>query len=208
MKRMACALILGLVLAAGCGKGEDLKKQVEQKNQILAAQEAEIKKLKDDMVAREADLKNQCEQRMQKVAAQNKQQVDALNAKVAELTKKKDAAEKAVKAETAKPAKRPASAAAKSPALSPWSRPSPTRVWTPPGTAPTGPGCAGRVSHPLRPGCCSFPAATSWSARSRVPAPGWAGPWPSSPCPPAARGPRSSSPGCSRPRPRSSRTSC
>lgn len=102
MRYGAFALILGLMLVVGCGKGEDLKKQIEQKKQIVAAQEAEIKKLKDDMAAREADLKGQCEQRLQKVAAQNKQQVDGLNAKIAELNRKKDAAEKAQKAESAK----------------------------------------------------------------------------------------------------------
>lgn len=70
--------------------GEDLKKQVEQKNQLLAAQQNEIQKLKDDLAAREADLKSQCEQRIQKITAQNKHQVDTLNARIAELSKKKE----------------------------------------------------------------------------------------------------------------------
>jgi hypothetical protein len=88
MKRILAAFA-ALALLAGCS-GEDLKKQLEKKNQLLAAQEAEIKKIKDDMAAREADLKSQCEQRIQKMAAQNKQQVDGLNAKLAECSKKKD----------------------------------------------------------------------------------------------------------------------
>jgi hypothetical protein len=88
MKRILVLLSLVAFLAA-CS-GEDLKKQLEKKNQLLAAQEAEIKKIKDDMAAREADLKNQCEQRIQKLSAQQKHQVDTLNAKVAELSKKKD----------------------------------------------------------------------------------------------------------------------
>ena len=98
MKRMLMSLA-ALMLLAGCS-GEDLKKQVEQKNQLLAAQETEIKKIKDDMAAREADLKNQYEQRIQKLNAQHKQQVEALNAKIADLGKKKDA-DKAQKAEPA-----------------------------------------------------------------------------------------------------------
>ncbi|MFP5220998.1 MAG: hypothetical protein ACLGSA_01775 [Acidobacteriota bacterium] len=98
MKRMLISLA-ALMLLAGCS-GEDLKKQVEQKNQLLAAQETEIKKIKDDMAAREADLKNQYEQRIQKLNAQHKQQVEALNAKIAELGKKKEA-EKPQKAEPA-----------------------------------------------------------------------------------------------------------
>lgn len=90
MKRGFFVFALSLFFLAGCG-GDDLKKQVEKKNQIIAAQESEIKKIKDDLASREADLKNQCEQRFQKQAAQNKQQTDALHAKIAELTKKKDA---------------------------------------------------------------------------------------------------------------------
>lgn len=100
MKRILLAALAALVLG-GCS-GEDLKKQLAQKNQLIAAQEGEIKKLKDDMAAREADLKNQCEQRVQKLTAQNKHQVDALNARIASLTK---AAEKP-QAKT--PAKAPA----------------------------------------------------------------------------------------------------
>ena len=56
------------------------------------------------MAARELDLKNQCEQRMQKTAAQHKQQVDSLNARIAELNKKREA-EKPQKTE-AKPKSR------------------------------------------------------------------------------------------------------
>lgn len=89
MKRILLAFA-ALTFMAGCS-GEDLKKKVQQQTQLLAAQEAEIKKIKDDMAAREADLKNQCEQRIQKLTAQNKNQVDALNARIAELNKKKDA---------------------------------------------------------------------------------------------------------------------
>jgi len=101
MKRILITLA-ALSLLTACS-GEDLKKQLEKKNQLLAAQEAEIKKIKDDMAAREADLKSQCEQRIQKLSAQHKQQVDSLNAKVAELTKKKDKdADKAQKADTSK----------------------------------------------------------------------------------------------------------
>lgn len=94
-KTLATPLALALILAllppvlSGCS-GEDLKKQLEQKNQLLAAQEGEIKKLKEDMAARDLDLKNQCEQRIQKLTAQNKHQVDALNARVAELSRKKE----------------------------------------------------------------------------------------------------------------------
>jgi outer membrane murein-binding lipoprotein Lpp len=88
MKRILLAFA-ALALIAGCS-GEDLKRKVQQQTQLLAAQEAEIKKIKDDMAAREADLKNQCEQRIQKLTAQNKNQVDALNARIAELNKKKD----------------------------------------------------------------------------------------------------------------------
>ena len=51
----------------------------------------EIKKLKDDMAAREADMKSQCEQRVQKLTAQNKQQVESLNARIADLNRKKEA---------------------------------------------------------------------------------------------------------------------
>lgn len=102
MKRTMFSLAV-LVLLAGCS-GEDMKKQLEQKNNLLAAQETEIKKIKDDMAAREADLKNQYEQRIQKLSAQHRQQVDSLNAKIAELSKKKDA-DKAQKAEPAKKTK-------------------------------------------------------------------------------------------------------
>ncbi|WP_243359874.1 lipoprotein [Fundidesulfovibrio terrae] len=101
MKRILAATA-ALALLAGCS-GEDLKKQLEKKNQLLAAQESEIKKIKDDMASREADLKNQCEQRIQKLAAQHKQQVDALNAKIADLSKKKDKeADKAQKTDASK----------------------------------------------------------------------------------------------------------
>lgn len=102
MKRILMSLA-ALMLLAGCS-GEDLKKQLEQKNQLLAAQETEIRKIKDDMAAREADLKNQYEQRIQKLNAQHKQQVEALNAKFADLNKKKDA-DKAQKTEPAKKSK-------------------------------------------------------------------------------------------------------
>jgi len=88
MKRILVASAAA-VLLAGCS-GEDLKKQLELKNQLLAAQEAEIKQVKDDMAAREADLKNQCEQHIQKLAAQQKHQVDALTARIADLSKKKE----------------------------------------------------------------------------------------------------------------------
>lgn len=101
MKRILLAALAALVLG-GCS-GEDLKKQLAQKNQLIAAQEAEIKKIKDDMAAREADLKNQCEQRVQKLSAQQKHQVDTLNARIAQLTKAKEAQEK-------KPAPAPAKA--------------------------------------------------------------------------------------------------
>ena len=84
-----CAVLFFILLAGGCS-GEDLKKQLAAQKQLLAAQEAETKKIRDDMAAREADLKSQCEQRIQKQTAQNKQQVDALHAKIAELNKKKD----------------------------------------------------------------------------------------------------------------------
>jgi len=94
-------LVLAAALALGGCSGEDLKKQVEQKNQLLAAQEGEIRKLKEDMAARDLDLKNQCEQRIQKLTAQNKHQVDALNARIAELTRKKEQ-DKAHKAEPEK----------------------------------------------------------------------------------------------------------
>lgn len=90
MKRAILTACMCLVALPGC-KGEDLKKQLAEKAQIVAAQEAEIKRLKDDMLAREAELKSQMEQRIQKLTAQSKQQVDALNAKVAELSKKKEA---------------------------------------------------------------------------------------------------------------------
>lgn len=93
MKALWAVLSLCLFTVAGCN-GEELKKQIEAKNQIIAAQEAEIKTLKDDMAAREADLKNQFEQRLQKQAVQNKQRVDALQAKIAELAKKKEADKK------------------------------------------------------------------------------------------------------------------
>ncbi len=89
MKRAVLTACLCLAALPGC-KGEDLKKQLAEKSQIVTAQEAEIKRLKDDMAARETELKNQMEQRIQKITAQSKQQVDALSAKVAELTKKKD----------------------------------------------------------------------------------------------------------------------
>lgn len=98
MRRMAISLA-AVFLLAGCS-GEELKRQVEQKNQLLAAQETEIKKMKDDMAAREADLKSQYEQRIQKLNAQHKQQVEALNARIADLNKKKDA-DKAQKSEPA-----------------------------------------------------------------------------------------------------------
>jgi len=92
MKRLTAILpaVLAMALALGGCSGEDLKKQLAAKNQLVAAQEAEIKKIKDDMAARESDLKNQCEQRIQKLNAQHKQQVDGLNARIAELTKKKE----------------------------------------------------------------------------------------------------------------------
>lgn len=90
MKSAWVVLTLCLLALAGCN-GEELKKEVAAKNQIIAAQEAEIKTLKDDMAAREADLKNQFEQRLQKQAVQNKQRVDALQSRIADLTKKKDA---------------------------------------------------------------------------------------------------------------------
>jgi len=93
-------LFAAALLLSGCSN-DDLKKQLASKNQLVAAQEAEIKKIKDDMAAREADLKNQCEQRLQKAGAQQKQQVDALNARIAELQKKREA-EKAQKAEPGK----------------------------------------------------------------------------------------------------------
>ena len=93
MKSILIAFAAALLLT-GCSS-DDLKKQVASKNQLIAAQEAEIKKIKDDMAAREADLKSQCEQRLQKAGAQQKQQVDALNAKVAELQKKREAEKKA-----------------------------------------------------------------------------------------------------------------
>ncbi|WP_243438604.1 hypothetical protein [Fundidesulfovibrio soli] len=96
MRSILIAFAAALLLS-GCSS-DDLKKQIAAKNQLIAAQEAEIKKIKDDMAAREADLKNQCEQRMQKAGAQQKQQVDALNAKIAELQKKREA-DKAQKAE-------------------------------------------------------------------------------------------------------------
>lgn len=99
MKTLCTALFLMLLLA-GCS-GEDLKKQLAAQKQLLTAQETEIKRIKDDMAAREADLKAQCEQRIQKQAAQNKQQLDALHAKIAELNKKKDA-DKAPKAQPPK----------------------------------------------------------------------------------------------------------
>jgi len=89
MKRLIPAVLAALLLA-GCS-GEDLKKQVAEKNQLLAAQESEIKKIRDDMAAREADLKTQCEQRVQKLSAQHKREVDGLHAKIASLTKAKDA---------------------------------------------------------------------------------------------------------------------
>lgn len=98
MKRILVVSAAAVLLTACSG---DLKKQIEQKNQLLAAQQAETAKLKDDMAAREADLKNQCEQRVQKLQAQQKHQVDALNAKIAELSKKKEA-EKAQKSEASK----------------------------------------------------------------------------------------------------------
>lgn len=105
MKRFLAlaAVLAALVLAAGCSN-DDLKKQVEAKNKLIAAQEGEIKKIKDDLAAREADLKNQCEQRIQKLNAQHKQQVDTLNARIAELNKKREA-EKPQKTE-AKPKSR------------------------------------------------------------------------------------------------------
>lgn len=99
MKRILM-LVSALTFLAACS-GDDLKKQLEKKNQLLAAQEAETKKVRDDMAAREADLKNQCEQRIQKLAAQQKHQVDTLNAKIAELSKKKDA-DKAQKPDASK----------------------------------------------------------------------------------------------------------
>ena len=99
MKRIFMASAATVLLAA-CS-GDDLKKQLEQKNQLLAAQEAEIKRVKDDLASREAELKNQCEQRIQKLSAQQKHQVDALNSKVAELSKKKEA-DKTKNAEPAK----------------------------------------------------------------------------------------------------------
>lgn len=99
MKSIVLAFMAVFMLSA-CS-GDDLKKQLAAKNQLLAAQEAEIKKIKDDMAARELDLKNQCEQRMQKTAAQHKQQVDGLNARIAELQKKRDT-DKAQKAEPQK----------------------------------------------------------------------------------------------------------
>lgn len=101
MKPILVALTM-IVLLSGCS-GEDLKKQLAQKNQLLAAQDAEIKQVKDDMAAREADLKNQCEQQVQKLAAAQKHQIDALNAKIAELNKKKEQ-EKPAKGNTTKKA--------------------------------------------------------------------------------------------------------
>jgi hypothetical protein len=97
MKSLAAVLALGLILCSAC-QGDELKKQLEQKNQIVNAQSEEIKRLKDDMAAREADLKTQCEQRLQKALVQSKQQIDALNAKVADLNKRRDA-DKAPKSE-------------------------------------------------------------------------------------------------------------
>ena len=106
MKRIL-TLVSALALLTACS-GEDLKKQLEKKNQLLAAQEAETKKVRDDMAAREADLKNQCEQRIQKLSAQQKHQVDALNAKIAELSKKKDKdADKAQKTDASKSKSKP-----------------------------------------------------------------------------------------------------
>ena len=99
MKRIFMALA-ALVFLAACS-GDDLKKQLAQKNQLLAAQEIELKKAKEDLAAREADLKNQCEQRIQKLSAQQKHQVEALNSKISELSKKKEA-DKAKNAEPAK----------------------------------------------------------------------------------------------------------
>ncbi len=89
MKRLLLVSAAAAFFLSACS-GEDLKKQLENKNQLLAAQETEIKKIKEDMAAREADLRNQCEQRIQKLAAQQKHQVDTLNAKIAELSKKKE----------------------------------------------------------------------------------------------------------------------
>ena len=65
--------------------------------QLLAAQETEIKKIKDDISAREADLKNQCDQRIQKLNAQHKQQVENLNSRLADMAKKKQPEKPAVR---------------------------------------------------------------------------------------------------------------
>ncbi|MFZ5425581.1 MAG: hypothetical protein ACOZEN_01295 [Thermodesulfobacteriota bacterium] len=89
MKRLFPA-VLAILLLAGCS-GEDLKKQVAQKSQLIAAQESEIKKLRDDLAAREADLKAQCEQRVQKLAAQHKHEVEGLRAKLAAQAKTREA---------------------------------------------------------------------------------------------------------------------
>ncbi len=93
MKNLMLAAFAALLLA-GCSSG-DLKKEVAEKSQLITAQEAEIRKLKDDMAAREADLKSQCEQRVQKLEAKHKHDVDALNAKIASLSKKKEPEAKA-----------------------------------------------------------------------------------------------------------------
>ena len=105
MKRAVLTVSLLCLAALPACKGEDLKKQLAEKTQIIAAKDTEITRLKDDMAAREAELKNQMEQRIQKLTAQNKQQMDALNAKVAELSRKKDKeADKTAKSAPAKTA--------------------------------------------------------------------------------------------------------
>ena len=86
MKRMLMSLAV-LMLLAGCS-GEDLKKQVEQKNQLLAAQETEIKKIKDDMAAREADLKNQYEHDCLFISAANKEGIEQLREMIVTMVKR------------------------------------------------------------------------------------------------------------------------
>jgi septal ring factor EnvC (AmiA/AmiB activator) len=105
MKFLTGVLILGLLMMCSACQGEDLKKQLEQKNQIVNAQSEEIKRLKDDMAAREADLKSQCEQRLQKATVQSKQQIDTLNAKIADLNKRREA-EKSQKPEVKHPSRK------------------------------------------------------------------------------------------------------
>jgi uncharacterized protein YoxC len=96
-------LILGLY---GCGKSEDLKKQIQEKDQRISALEAEVKKTKEDFAAKEQEIRSDAQARVQKLNVSHRQQVEDLKAKIAELSEEKKKSTKPAAKTPATPKKR------------------------------------------------------------------------------------------------------